>query len=291
MSDVVSSTPSIQLQGIVHPDSYFQIVERNELDWQLWLDVLQGKVAGAIFRGILNQELCQQISHNFWHSPSLRQTADGIQAHYKAFLGPSLSKPLDVYFDQAERTRKDVQGLFANTGDFFQFLLGSIGKHLADQGCSLRVAEHNGRKAGECRMRSWANTNTGTFVFAPHDDVGMLKSPHLQDFEIGQLVNNRVVGVNICLENGEGGDIHYWNISPNDECRKALGFKYDGFGYPVAALADFDKIVLPICKGDIYLFDLTKVHAVGCQTKEGGERLSISWYMGFCDPTTVIYWT
>lgn len=291
MSEVLSSTPSIQLQGIVHPDSYFQIVERNEIDWQLWIDVLQGKVAGAIFRGILNQELRQQISHNFWHSPSLRLKADGIQAHYKAFLGPFISKPLEVYLDEAEQTRKDVQGLFANTGDFFQFLIGSIGKHLAAQGCSLRVAEHNGRKAGEYRTRSWTNINTGNFVFAPHDDVGLLNAPHLQGFEIGQLVNGRAVGANICLENGEGGELHYWNISPNDETRETLGIKYAGVGYPVAALAEFDKIVLPIRSGDIYVFDLTKVHAVGPQAKEEGERLNISWFMGFRDPTTVIYWT
>ena len=91
MSEVLSSSHSIQLQGIVHPDSYFQIVERNELDWQLWIDVLQGKVAGAIFRGVVNQELRQQICHNFWHSISLKQKGDGLPAHAKAFIGASFS--------------------------------------------------------------------------------------------------------------------------------------------------------------------------------------------------------
>lgn len=288
MSDVLSSIPSIQLQGIVHPDSYFQIVEKNELDWQLWIDVLQGKVAGAIFRGVVNQEIRQQISHNFWHSLSLKQQADGLPAHSKALIGTTVSKPLEVYFAEVEQTRQDIQGLFANTGDFFQFLIGNIRLHLAAQGCSFRVAEHNGRQAAEYKMRSWGNT--GTFVVVPHDDVGLLKAPHLQGFEIGQLVNGRAVGANICVENGDGGNLDYWNISPNDATRKALGFKHDSFGYPVESLTEFDKITLSIRSGDIYLFDLTKVHAVGSITQEGRQRLTVSWSMGLLDQTTVLYW-
>jgi hypothetical protein len=286
MSEVLSSSPSIQIQGIVHPDSYFQIVEKQEIDLQLWIDVLQGKVAGAIFRGVLNQEVRQQICHNFWHSLSLKQKGDGLPAHAKAFIGASLSKPLEVYYEDVERTRQDVEALFDNTGDFYLFLIDNIKKHLADQGCSLRVAEHNGRQAGKYKMRSWANT--GDFVIVPHDDSGVLKAPHLQGFEVGQI--DRVVGVLICLENGEGGDLHYWNISPNNETREALGFKSDSFGYPLKSLANFDKITLPIRPGDIYLFDVTKVHAVGAKADDEVNRSTIAWSMGFLDPTTVLYW-
>jgi hypothetical protein len=289
MSDVLSSTPSIQLQGIVHPDSYFQIVERNEIDWQLWIDVLHGKVAGAIFRGVLNQELRQQICHNFWRSLTLKQQGDGLPSYYEAFIGSSVTKPLEVYLDEVEQVRQDVQELFANTGDFFEFLLGGIRQRLADQGCLLRVAQHDdGRKAGECKIKSWGR-KSGAFVLEPHDDEGPFRSPHLQGFEIGQLVG-RTVSVNICLENGEGGDLHYWNISPNDQTREALGFKYDNIGYPLEALVDFDKLVLSIRDGDIYLFDSTKIHAVGQLTNEKAKRLTLLWFMGFRDPTTVIYW-
>ncbi|AFZ18742.1 hypothetical protein [Allocoleopsis franciscana] len=286
MTDVLSSTPSIQLQGIVHPDSYFQIVEKNEIDWQLWIDVLRGKVAGAIFRGVVNQEIRQQICHNFWHSVSLKQKSDGLPAHAKAFIGASLSKSLEFYSEEVERTSQDIEALFDNTGDFYLFLLDNIKKHLADRGCSLRVAEYNGRQAGKYKMRSWLNT--GDFVIVPHDDSGVLKAHHLQGFEVGQI--DRVVGVLICLENGEGGDLHYWNISPNDETREALGFKSDSFGYPLEALADFDKITVPICPGDIYLFDVTKVHAVGAKTDDEVNRTTISWSMGFLDPKTVLHW-
>lgn len=283
---------SITLQGTVHPDSYFQILERRGIDWQVWINVLRGKVAGAIFRGALGKELCQQIRDNFWHTFSLMKEGVILPAHSKAFMGAFMGKPpLESYFEEVEKSREGIESLFANTGDFYRSLIEEIRGHLASQGCSLRVAESNGRQAGKCKIRSWRNT--GDFVIVPHDDVGLLKAPHLRDFEVGQL--DRVVGVLICLENGTGGDLHYWNISPNDETREAFGFKsedanYDSFGYPLEALGDFDKISLPIHAGDIYLFDVTNVHAVGQKTDDEVNRTTISWSMGFCDPTTVLYW-
>jgi hypothetical protein len=288
----MSFDSSITLQGTVHSDSYFQILERREIDWQAWIDVLRGKVAGAIFRGVLRQELCQQICHNFWHGATLEGESVSLPAHAKAFLGASIGKPpLESYFREVEKNRKDVESLFVNTGDFYRSLIEDMRRHLADEGCSLRVAEHNGRQAGKYKIRSWRNT--GNFVIVPHDDVGVLKAPHLRDFEVGKL--DRVIGVLICLENGTGGDLHYWNISPDDETREALGFKsestnYDSFGYPLEALGDFDKITLPINAGDIYLFDVTKVHAVGCKTNDEVNRTTIAWSMGFLDPTTVLHW-
>jgi hypothetical protein len=280
------------LQGTVHPDTYFQIVERQEIDWQLWVDALRGAVAGAIFRGALEPRLCEQICHNFWHSSALKGKDAGLPAHAKAFIGAQIgTPPLEAYFEQAERIRNDLEALFTNTDDFYNTLIENIRRHLADQGCRLRVAEYSGRQAAKYKIRSW--TNVGDRVLAPHDDFGVLKGPHLQGFEVSQL--DRVINVLICVENGEGGELHYWNISPNDETREALGFKsantyYDSFGFPLEALEEFDKITVPIRAGDIYLFDSSKVHAVGCKTDNSVNRTTIAWSMAFRDPTTVLHW-
>jgi hypothetical protein len=292
MSTNVGFDSSIMLQGTIHPDAYFQIVEREEIDWQLWIDVLRGTVAGAIFRGALEPRLCGQICQNFWQSSVLKGKGDGLPAHAKAFIGASIiTPPLEAYFEQVERVREDLEALFTNTGDFYNSLIENIRRQLADQGCSLRVAEHNGRQAAKCKIRSWANV--GNLVLAPHDDFWLLKAPHLQEFEVSQL--DRVVGVLICVENGEGGELHYWNISPNDETREVLGFKsknagYDSFGYPLEALEDYGKITVPIRAGDVYLFDSSKVHAVGSKADDSVNRTTIAWSMAFRDPTTVLYW-
>jgi hypothetical protein len=282
----------ISLQGTVHPDTYFQIVERREIDWQLWVNVLRGTVAGAIFRGALEPALCRQIVRNFWQSSVLKGKGDGLPAHAKAFIGaPLYTPPLEAYFEQVERIREDLEALFTDTGDFYNTLMENLRSYLADQGCSLRVAEYRGRQAAKYKIRSWANV--GNVVLAPHDDFGVLKAPHLQDFEVSQL--DRVVGVLICVENGQGGELHYWNISPNDETRDTLGFKsaaarYDSFGFPLEALKEFDKITVPIGPGDIYLFDVSKVHAVGGKTDDSVNRTTIAWSMAFRDPTTVLHW-
>ena len=292
MSNNLDSGSYVALQGTVHPNTYFQIVERREIDWQLWLDVLRGAVAGAIFRGALEPTLCQQICHNFWHSSALKGKNGGLPAHAKAFIGASITTPpLKAYFEQVERTREALEALFINTGDFYNNLMENIKICLAEQGCCLRLAEYNGRRAAKYKIRSWANV--GNLVLAPHDDFGLLKAPHLQGFEISQL--DRVVGVVICVENGEGGELHYWNISPDDETRKALGFKsananYDSVGFPLEALQEFDKITVRICPGDVYLFDTSKVHAVGCKADDSANRTTILWSMAFRDPTTVLHW-
>ena len=146
MTSALSSTPSIEIQGTVHPDSYFQIVEKNGIDWQLWLDVLQGKVAGAMFRGAVNEEVRQQICGNFWQQIASKPKDDSLPAHAKAFVGTSIGKPIEVYCQQAEQTRQDIAALFDNTGDFFEYLMGNIRERLAQQGCSLRIAEYNGTR-------------------------------------------------------------------------------------------------------------------------------------------------
>lgn len=294
MSDV-SSTPSIQLQGTVHPDSYFQIVERNKIDWQLWVDVLLGKVAGAIFRDVLNPELRQQICQNFWHSSTLMQKGKDLPSdyHYEALLGPSFTVAVlqspEFYLAELERSSQDLEQLFGNTDNFFMSLMGNLREHLAKQRISLRQAEYNRRKTARYKMRCLGNA-AEEFVLVPHDDNGPYKNPRFKDFEVNRLLNRRMIAVMMCIENGEGGELHYWNLCVNDETIDTLGFQGDNFGYPLQSLANFPKIVLPIHSGDLYLFDATNVHAIG-DVPPGQKRLAISSFMGLLDSKTAIYWT
>jgi hypothetical protein len=289
--DSMKRDGSITLRGLTHPRSYFQIVENEGIDWQLWVDVVCGDIAGAMFRRTLEPELCEQICHNFWHSPALKRQSDGLPAHARAFVGASLgTPPLESYFEQVARMRPYLDGLFAGTGGLYNELLGNISKHLAERGYSLRLAEYNGHQAAKFKMRS--RLNTGGFVIVPHDDFGLLTAPHLRDFEVGQV--DRVLNVVICLENGEGGELQYWNICPNDETREVLGFKspsarYDSFGYPLEALADFEKITMPIRAGDMYLFDVSNVHAVGHKKDDRVKRTTLIWSTGLRDTATALY--
>ncbi|MEE4495565.1 hypothetical protein [Streptomyces sp. BE230] len=47
---------------------------------------------------------------------------------------------------------------------------------------------------------------------------------------------------------------------------------------------------MPVEAGDMYVFDVSKVHAVGRREEEGTYRSTIQWSMSFLDSTTVLQW-
>lgn len=276
-----------RLTGTVHPPEYFRFVERTEIDWEVWDRVVRGELTGAIFRGVLPPDACTRICANFWASPLLKRPDDGLPAHGRGFVGASLvGPPLEEYFADAERMRPGVQALFDGTDDALPALLREFGQHLARRGVTLRLAERQGRKAGMFKMRSWQNT--GTFVLGPHDDAGALRSPTLKNFELQAL--RRVVGAVACVENSDGGELHYWNISPDEETRNALGQVYDSVGYPLESLDGFEKLTVPVGPGDVYIFDSSKVHAVGRKDDDTTNRTNVLWSMGVLDDTTFLHW-
>ncbi|MFE1548238.1 hypothetical protein [Streptomyces sp. NPDC058718] len=280
----------VRLTGDVHPDDYFRFVERDEIDWEVWTDVLRGKVAGAAFRGVLAPDVCEQIRRNFWSSPVLERPAAGTSRNGHTCGAPLLgSKGLDQYLEAAEQVRAAVDDLFADTGDgAVPALLDIYREHLERQGVRLRLAEHRGRRAGTFKMRS--RENSGPFQLAPHDDADPLRhAPHLDGFEVQRA--EHICGAVACVENGPGGDLVVWNISPDLESRRALGFGYDSKGYPVESLDAFPKLTVPVGAGDIIVFDVSKVHAVGRKEQDGTYRSTIQWNMSFLDATTVLQWS
>ena len=93
-------------------------------------------------------------------------------------------------------------------------------------------------------MRSWCDS--GNFALEPHDDAAQLKTQLQAGFEISKTLDYTPVAVNICLQNGEGGALHYWNYEPDNNARKSLGLVETGYPYPVELLEPFDRIKLRV---------------------------------------------
>ena len=248
--------------------------------------VMRGEVAGVIFRGAISAETCERVKKNFWASPMLRKRGDAVPAYY---LGTyHYAKELDLYLQEAEASRAALQEVFDGTENFYSRIMGGVAGILRQQGVALRAAEHQGRKAGEFVMRSWSAS--GNFALAAHDDGAQLTAKKQAGFEIQQVVVNPLAAVNLCLENGEGGELVYWNVEPDMATRRALGVEETGHPYAAELLNDFPKIELPIRTGDAYFFNGKLVHAVKA-SRLGQHRSTISLLMGFKDPQTAIYWT
>ncbi|WP_326734453.1 hypothetical protein [Streptomyces sp. NBC_01022] len=278
----------VRLTGDVHPADYFCFVEREEIDWELWTDVLRGRVLGVIFRGALAPEVCERIRRNFWSSPILKQAGSNSPNGYGC--GPQMvgANGLDRYLDAAEQTRAGVDALFTGVEDrAVPALLDDYRGHLARQGVNLRLAERHGRRAGSYKLRS--REASGAYSLVPHDDADTIRrAPYLRGFEVQSA--QHVCNALACVENGPGGALTVWNIAPDAASRRALGFGDDSYGYPQETLSGFQKVTVPVEAGDMYVFDVSKVHAVGRRDEEGTYRSTIQWSMSFLDSTTVLHW-
>jgi hypothetical protein len=280
-------SPAVRVTGKQWPGEYFRILEREAFDGREVVRVMRGEVAGVIFRGAIEPEACERVKQNFWNSPMLRQRGDAVPAYY---LGTyHYQKELDLYLNEAAATRAALEEVFAGTRNFYREIMGGVGAALRAEGAALRVAEHQGRPAGEFVMRSWSAA--GSFALAAHDDGAQLTARKQAGFEIQQVVVNPLAAVNLCLENGEGGELVYWNLEPDPATRKALGVEETGHPYPAELLEGFARIDLPVRTGDAYFFNGKLVHAVRAQSRPGEFRSTISLLMGFKDPRTAIYWT
>ncbi|MGW1283460.1 2OG-Fe(II)-dependent halogenase WelO5 family protein [Streptomyces sp. NPDC002586] len=278
----------VALTGAVGPADYFRFEERDELDWDVWSDVLRGRIAGAVFRGVLTSEVCDSVRRNFWNSPLLKGSAEGVSLNGNV-CGALLvaHSSMSAYLDEVERNRPYIDALFAGPGRAVPALVDDYARHLAQQGVQLRVAEHQGRQAGVFKLRS-RESEGGAYALAPHTDASAFRTmPHLSGFEIQRAV--RYYSVIACLENDAGGELVIWNITPDQESIRALRSGLDP-RYPEEALAGFARLTVPVRTGDFYLFDVGNIHAVGQRHAEKAVRCSVQWNMGVLDDTTILRW-
>ncbi|MFG2226540.1 hypothetical protein [Streptomyces sp. NPDC048644] len=285
----IGGSDQIRLTGQVHPGDYFRFVERDELDWQAWTDVLRGKVAGAVFRGVLPPDVCERIRRNFWSSPMRRSREHGVR-DVDAWCGNHLfnASSLDWYLDEADRARSTLEALCAGPGPTPRSLLAEYGDHLAGQGVRLRLAEHRGRRAAPFRLRSRADGDA--LVLAPHDDAEAIRhARHIDGCEVQRV--SRLCNALMCVENGSGGELLYWNISPDRESRHAFGMSDDSYGYPIESLSGIEQLTVPVHAGDVYIFDTANVHAVAPCSSDGVFRTTINLLMGALDAETILYWS
>ncbi|HVC19684.1 MAG TPA: hypothetical protein VNE16_06380 [Vicinamibacterales bacterium] len=274
------------LSGPVRDPDFFQLPARPQLDLSLIDAVLTGQLAGCFFKQIVDHQVSQQVARNFWAHPHLQTRNDDVPAwvlgtyHY--------GRPLGTYLDLAQGVRQSLRDVFAGSRDVFHEVMGALGAHLQARGVTLRVARHGDREASPFVMRSWRGA--GTFALEPHDDGAQLRQQAQAGFEIQAITEAPVVAMNICLENDGDGQLHYWNVEPNEADRRAFGVEETGYPYPLRALDGVPKLVVPVERGDVYFFNGRFVHAVQALGTGHGYRSTISCLLGFRDPETVIYW-
>jgi hypothetical protein len=266
---------------------YFVVREYQAFEPEAVLDVLRGKVAGVIFRGMIKPEDCAELANRFWNNPN-RQTR-GVEAPGYYMGAYTWQKPTAQYLDETEQIAAALDEYLDVPNNPLATFYGGLADVLAKEGGTVRLAQHEGRQGCRALLRSWHGQ--GEYALAPHDDNSQLTQPGQADFEI-QKVGSRPTGaLNICLENGNGGRLAYWNIQADVASKTALGVEYTGSPYPMASLEGFEMKWVEVNAGDVYVFNGNHVHAVEPNTDPSLRRTTLAGMMGFIDDRTVVTWT
>jgi hypothetical protein len=281
-----------KLTGLTLPPERFVIKQYGHIDGEAILAVLNGDIAGCHFRGVISPAACEDITVNFWRNPGRMERRDGVPGH---LVGSSHYRKRTVeYLDDVARNRSFVGALFDRTENSPQVLRDATAAALHKRGGRLRAGQFGERIAGDCRAISW--TTRGDYMLAPHDDVAQLGTMEQHDFEIQKTIDTVVVPVNLYPRiPSQGGKLQVWNIQPDDSCRARLGLSGRGYPYGVESLRAFDSVIIDVLSGDVVLINGAQVHGVtGYAQPELPEeqmRLLLTFFMGFIDSTTVVWWT
>lgn len=276
-----------KISGIIQNESYFTFHEGNSVDLDKIHDVLTGQLLGTVFHNALPAAESKTIANNFWNSEISRKQNDGVPAisvgayHYK--------KDLVEYFKQVELAKPHVTNLFHGTINIVEPFIEKLTTYFEKKNVCFRAASHDNREASKFVIRSC--NAFSDFVISPHDDIAQCTMKSQRGFEIEKIPNYEMIAVNMCLENHNGGQLHIWNMQPDNETRSSLNIEETGYPYPPNLVNEFNEIIMPIRTGDLYCFNGRNIHAVKSKIKSDKYRTTITFFMGYIDSKTIIYWT
>ncbi|WP_329314362.1 hypothetical protein [Streptomyces sp. NBC_01262] len=276
-----------RLSGWAGDADYFVFREYDAYHPRAVVDVLQGKVAGVIFRNMVTQDTCAQLAARFWASPARKTRGSEAPGYYAGAY--HYHKTTEDYLNESERTAAGLNELLDIPENPLTAFYCGLADALAEQNATVRLAQHGGRDACRGLLRSWHGQ--GQYALAPHDDISQCTEPKQADFEIQRVADHHATALNICLENGGGGRLAYWNIQPDEACRHRLGLHYTGSPYPLETLEGIEVKWIDVNAGDVYVFNGSHVHAVEPNTDPSLRRTTLAGLLGFIDDKTVVSWT
>jgi hypothetical protein len=267
--------------------AYFVFREYDRFEPDAVVDVLRGRVAGVMFRGMVAPHTCAELADGFWRSPARRTRGSEAPGYY---LGAyHYHKTTEDYLDETTRIAAALDEVLDVADDPLRVFYGGLAAALGPDGVTVRLAEHRGRSACRGLLRSWHGR--GEYALAPHEDRSQCLEPRQADFEIQRVARYHPAALNICLANGDGGRLRYWNIRPDEFSRRRLGLHYTGSPYPPATLDGIEQTTVDVAAGDVYVFNGAHVHAVEPDLDPAARRLTLAGILGFVDDATVVSWT
>jgi Carrier-protein-independent halogenase WelO5 len=263
----------------------------GRFDGPAMVRVLTGQLTACHMKNVISQEVCASIAENFWTSAARRPRQDDAPAVVVG--GYHFEKTTDEYIEQCAQQRPAVEALFRSTRNPLRDFEASLARSLQRTGAIVRRAQHRGRPAGECRAIAWAAP--GPYMLEPHDDLAPLAMARQRGFEVQDVLQHVTMAVNMYISMPHtGGELCLWNLRPDREFRRRYGVEDRGHPYPPSAVEDYPSIVVAVKPGDCLVFNGAFVHAVNSAPSPSGphdSRLSLTFFVGFKDDRSVLWWT
>ncbi|MFU3925699.1 hypothetical protein ACM7G2_27860 [Pseudomonas aeruginosa] len=285
MSFKENSHPAIT--GWSGNDEFFAFPEFQGFNADAALAVLQGKLAGVMFRGFAQPSTCEMIISKFWINPERQRRSAEAPGSYVGAL--HWLRPMPDLMARVVKAREAIYSILdiphEPTNDAILRIIE------ASQGTILksRPAMYQGQPVCDRLIRAWEGE--GNYALNPHEDESQVTWPDQADFEISQLVHYPICALNLCLENTQGGDLHYWNIRPDRHSKERLGVQHTGIPYAEEDLERHERLVVPIRPGDLYIFNGGLVHAVTSKSGPDDRRATLSCLMSINDRRELVQWT
>ena len=284
----VKARPLDRLTGWQGSSEYFRFLEPPGFDPGLVVDVLRGKVAGVMFRNVIDGAAARELVRRFWESPARKRRGGEVCESQGYYIGAyHYHKPTLQYLEESAEVAGYLDSLLDIPNEPSQWFRRELRSRLAAEGVIFRLSEKDGLQGCPALVRSW--TFQGEYALQPHEDESQCRHPAQSDFEIQRSLNYKVCAVNMCLENGGKGRLAFWNVIPDDESKNKLGLHYAGSPYPPEVLEGIESTWIDVRPGDVYVFNGGHVHAV--EAGDGSKRTTVAWNMGFVDDRTVVSWT
>lgn len=263
----------------------------GRFDGPAMVRVLTGQLTACHLKNVIDQRVCASIAENFWTSAARRPRQD--DAPGSVVGGYHFEKSTDEYIELCAQQRSAIEDLFRSTSNPLRDFEASLARPLQRAGATLRRAEHRGRPAGECRAIAWAAP--GPYMLEPHDDLAPLAIDKQRGFEVQDVLRHVAMAVNMYISTPRtGGELRLWNLRPDREFRRRYGVEDRGHPYPPSAVEGYPSIVVRVKPGDCLVFNGAFVHAVNsapAPSGPGDSRLSLTFFVGFKDDRTVLWWT
>lgn len=277
-----------RITGTIANKNIFKFHETDYFDIEPIEKIIEGNLSGYIFRNAIDPRICQKIIKNYSDNIHVKERDDGVPG---TFLGTYLyRKNLLEYLEQAQRYNKILPEIFSGTVNIFDRYINLIKSELRTKK-TIRPAKYYDQEACHFFARSWYGPSIKKYALEPHEDGVRCIDKDKLGFEIQSTINSPIIAINFCLENDETGNLHFWNIQPDQNTKKNLGLEITGYPYSIEMMYEFDMIDLRINPGDIYFFNGKNIHAVGAPKYKDQYRTTIACLMGTNSNNELIYWT